>query len=547
MPKYTDNINTENEREASKSDLASTERTDAVTAKIATSADRSGAALKDPLFFIDDSHKNSLSHLHGKPYVGKGKIYDASNILTNQTSHDTDNEDFGDTAGSSLNKQLKYHGLKAFNSLFKRRRRKLLDNEEYHTHVNKPDSSSLVKGEEPKGSRKPRSYDNKLSGYKNVPSGLGQLSEKKYQIQKQSYSLKTYDQKAIQSLNNQRLSHKLAKRGNGYIHTKRAKKSSFLTPINDKGMLSIGSLSFVTIILLICMLALIILGSLAGDEEEVIAEGAFSDNERIVAEFLLEKGLEPLQVAAIMGNIEAESEFNPALIEKSTGIGHGLCQWGGDGVRLEGLYAYTKSKNKPWTDIICQLEYLWSEMTSTGDAKNFVEYQGFIFHISEFTKITDLEDAVYYFGRKFERPNENYAHWNRRIASAQKYYSILNGGGGSHIVSEAKKHLGKPYVWGAAGPNAFDCSGFVYYVYNQCGIKIGRTTAQGYYNICTKLSKKEAVPGDLVFFGSSKTNVTHIGIYLGKGKFIHAPHTGDVVKITKVSAMGNTIGYGRIK
>lgn len=110
-------------------------------------------------------------------------------------------------------------------------------------------------------------------------------------------------------------------------------------------------------------------------------------------------------------------------------------------------------------------------------------------------------------------------------------------GDGSYaaLIAEAQKHLGKPYVFGASGPNSFDCSGFVCYVFNQSGVaNVGRTTAQGLYNMSTPVSRENARPGDLIFFTgtySAGTPVTHIGIYIGNGQMIHA---GDPVQYASI-------------
>ena len=91
------------------------------------------------------------------------------------------------------------------------------------------------------------------------------------------------------------------------------------------------------------------------------------------------------------------------------------------------------------------------------------------------------------------------------------------------IVTEAYKHLGKPYKYGATGPDRFDCSGFVYGVHRNLGIAIPRTSRDQSQIKGQKLSKNELRVGDLVFFDTSlKGHVNHSGIYLGKGKFIHA-------------------------
>jgi cell wall-associated NlpC family hydrolase len=116
---------------------------------------------------------------------------------------------------------------------------------------------------------------------------------------------------------------------------------------------------------------------------------------------------------------------------------------------------------------------------------------------------------------------------------------------GTAIVNAARAQLGKPYVFGANGPSAFDCSGLVYYCLNQAGIKIGDNTAPGYEASGTPISAAEARPGDIVFFSKPGEGTYHCGIYIGNGQMIVAPHTGDVVKIQAVSAIGATVTYRR--
>lgn len=102
-------------------------------------------------------------------------------------------------------------------------------------------------------------------------------------------------------------------------------------------------------------------------------------------------------------------------------------------------------------------------------------------------------------------------------------------------------HLGKPYVWGAEGPNAFDCSGLVCYVYAQIGVRLPRVTFSQV--LCGRaVSPTELAPGDLVFFRHN----AHVGLYLGGGWFIHAPRTGDVVKITPLSARSDISACRRL-
>ena len=110
---------------------------------------------------------------------------------------------------------------------------------------------------------------------------------------------------------------------------------------------------------------------------------------------------------------------------------------------------------------------------------------------------------------------------------------------GSAIVAEAKKYLGAPYVAGGASPSGFDCSGFVYYVLKNLGLSVSRTPAAQFVNIGTSVSKDNLQPGDLVFFiTSSSGNVSHVGIYVGNGQFIHAPNSRSTVSYSDL-----TTGY----
>jgi cell wall-associated NlpC family hydrolase len=98
------------------------------------------------------------------------------------------------------------------------------------------------------------------------------------------------------------------------------------------------------------------------------------------------------------------------------------------------------------------------------------------------------------------------------------------------VVGIAMRYLGVPYVWGGASPRGFDCSGFVMYVFSQMGISLPHSS-YAMMGMGTPVSIGQLQPGDLVFF----TGGSHMGIYIGGGQFIHAPHTGDVVKISSIS------------
>ena len=115
------------------------------------------------------------------------------------------------------------------------------------------------------------------------------------------------------------------------------------------------------------------------------------------------------------------------------------------------------------------------------------------------------------------------------------------------ILKEAEKYLGFPYVWGGSSPStSFDCSGFVSYVYNQCGWSFGRLGAQGLYNICSRTSSPR--PGDLVFFvGTYDTaGISHVGIYVGDDWMLHC---GDPISYANLNSsywQSHLYAYGRL-
>ena len=99
------------------------------------------------------------------------------------------------------------------------------------------------------------------------------------------------------------------------------------------------------------------------------------------------------------------------------------------------------------------------------------------------------------------------------------------------VLVWAKKEKGKPYVYGAAGPNAFDCSGFVGYVYKKAGVKLPRTTGSIYRAVGHKVAWKNLLVGDLVFFYGGRSHMGLITKIVGKKIYMtHAPHSGDHVR-----------------
>ena len=113
---------------------------------------------------------------------------------------------------------------------------------------------------------------------------------------------------------------------------------------------------------------------------------------------------------------------------------------------------------------------------------------------------------------------------------------------GTRAASFARRLIGVPYVYGGSSPRSgFDCSGFVRYVYNRVGISLPHSSYAD-FNLGRRISRWALEPGDLVFFNG----VGHVGMYIGNGRFIHAPHSGTRVQISRLAGYGTFDGARRI-
>jgi cell wall-associated NlpC family hydrolase len=114
---------------------------------------------------------------------------------------------------------------------------------------------------------------------------------------------------------------------------------------------------------------------------------------------------------------------------------------------------------------------------------------------------------------------------------------------GLRAVAIAERYLGVPYRWGGADPiTGFDCSGFTMFVYGQLGVQLTHYTGSQWYE-GARVPPSQLEPGDLVFFEPSPRGPQHEGMYIGSGRFIQAPHTGDVVKISSLGEPSYRNGY----
>jgi len=104
---------------------------------------------------------------------------------------------------------------------------------------------------------------------------------------------------------------------------------------------------------------------------------------------------------------------------------------------------------------------------------------------------------------------------------------------GRILLQVAQSRIGAPYRYGGAGPDAFDCSGLVAYAYRQIGIAVPRTAAQQ-FAAATPVKRSDLRPGDLVFFRLESRSVSHVGIYAGDSRFVHAPQSGGNVRMASL-------------
>lgn len=417
----------------------------------------------------------------------------------------------------------------------------------------------------------------------NVSSGAGKATKV---IEKKS-TKKTGQaaQRAAQSARNQRMAMAAAqeaKAAGGAAKALAAKGGGAAVAASGGGLggalAAIGSafLPVIGTVALILLLIIVILTAIGGQNKDTNV-GALTGNEAIIAQALLDQGFSKAAVAGVLGNIA--NEGNPGSDENMDGMFNYAYE------RACGMFQYTHASNSTppyyshgceychykrwcsdnnldWADLHNQMDWTfggagekfghswknqwqmrrtyylgyWSSQYSWLNASTLCS-------ADEYPNIDDPAVAAYCWMAAYEGPSSSVAHLDNRINSAQHYYDLLNtstsiSGGFTDIVARAEAQMGKPYKWGAAGPNSYDCSGLVSYALT------GRyehtwVTQYIYYGgkPFRKISASEAVPGDVV------CSEGHTGIYIGNGQMIHAPHTGDVVKIGPVQSSMNYFRY----
>ena len=129
-----------------------------------------------------------------------------------------------------------------------------------------------------------------------------------------------------------------------------------------------------------------------------------------------------------------------------------------------------------------------------------------------------------------------YVHSNYINCTSTKGAPTSNYGKGEQMMATAKQYLGCPYVWAGNGPSYFDCSGFVNYIYRSYGYSLYRVAQDIYSYDGVHVDKANLQPGDIVCFGYSPWSITHVGMYIGNGQFIHASSGSGCVVITDLSS-----------
>ena len=137
---------------------------------------------------------------------------------------------------------------------------------------------------------------------------------------------------------------------------------------------------------------------------------------------------------------------------------------------------------------------------------------------------------------------------SQSVASGEQETAVPSSGKGATVVETAKRYIGCSYVYGATGPSSFDCSGFTSYVFGLHGVSLNRTAA-GQYSNGVYVSRGQLQPGDLVMFGSSASNITHVGIYIGGGQIVHAANKSRGVTTDTINSgyyNNNYVGARRV-
>lgn len=286
--------------------------------------------------------------------------------------------------------------------------------------------------------------------------------------------------------------------------------------------------------LVTCMFALILL--LGGASSAIAAGGAsrggntegLEGNAQVIANFLLAHDVDAVHTAAILGNMYQESGYSTTSLNPSSGA-YGICQWT-DG-RKASMQALAASKGVPDSDINAQLEWFLKEYNFEPGATG-----GWLIgsYGETFKGMTDLDDLVEFFARRFERCGEGEMNLQRRLDEAHRVYTALTSGGGSGQEYSASSEVQKAIVDSAHRTPTTGggyCAGWVSNVYANAGLGyVGGNACCMYLNYCHSSNRSELKVGMLVavqesptsygIWNNGHTGYGHVGIYIGDGNVI---------------------------
>jgi len=475
--KHSDLVSSSADRKDAGSALVGTERSDAVNSGIVGRAHRSDEVLKKDLYDTGKkSSKTGTSTSKGGSAVARNKEDGLSSVKgsshkevpssTGTSGGATDAlksktyagaASGGAKAGDVVKSNASGKGLPSGEGLVGTFARNL-DSEEF-------DGFSKITEGSMSARRAYKQVKKKVAEKGSQNSGLGQLTEKKHTQQKSAQAIR----RAEQTNRNQRVSRSIAKGGKKLAPAKgvKALKSSKAVAGGAKAgkagggaAAAGGAVAAIKILLvLIAVIFVVMLITLAASSDTVPDIEGLEGNEAIIAQFLLDNDFGPLHTAAIMGNLYAESKYDPTLAElfdagsaefSSAGQGRGIAQWSFYPGRRQQLYNFTdfdgnrealnasrsrNNRNGSWVNLNKQLEFLLAEMTRQGPAVAYTNDQWLTGSLEGFLAIDDLNAATTYFGVRFLRHSAT-ANRDDQYTEASRIFSILVAGDGAAVMGE---------------------------------------------------------------------------------------------------------------
>ena len=293
------------------------------------------------------------------------------------------------------------------------------------------------------------------------------------------------------------------------------------------------------VLLICCSIPLIF----AGVSQASGNASALHGNQAIAAQFFIDKGLDTIHIAAILGNIEKESGFDTGIEECQSLIvgdrdpGFGLIQW--TGARRVALESFADSQGLPPSDTNLQLQFLWAEMTGEGDARAYVvdvtwmspggysptppnyrpSFEGFL-RANSFEGGQVNSNATYYFARFFLRPNDTWAGWDTRDDHARRFHLLLTTGG---LFSTGTGQFVGDMTWPVPGFYRVSSP----FGYRVCPIRGGMAFHSG-IDIARSVDPPMSIDGATIV-AAMTGQVTHVGWMGGYGVTVDIYHGGGVL------------------